>query len=418
MISTVVAAPAIAVFLHAMHSSASNSWIASIATGFGAAAVIASAFAAATSEGEAREVAIRRLAAVITMPAFVVTAGIFLQESAGWHPLTLDGVLASVDRSFGVDPSAVAGILALRSSVLWWTCKLVYDSLPMVLCAVVAARWLRFGASDRDNILIATVVAGAAAQLISQVVPACGPRFLWGSAFPMSAAHLSPSVDPSSISPAEFRNAFPSLHMTGALFIAWSGRPFGQLVRSLTWAYVAVTVVATMGSGEHYLVDLVVAAPFALAIRLAVRREQVRRIVLLLALVAVSDCTRSDVRGASDSGPHHYRKPRRPFHPCDRRALWAGGPYVVRPSPRSRFRRCSRRRLGATQRQGAFRQALIVAVLLVAMMPLLRATPTRWWMAPRSPARRSSSLPARPRAARCVDGAAGVGIAIAYHVSS
>ena len=287
IVSVALAAPALALVVYLAHSSTSKSPLASIAIGFGAAAVMTAAATAAASRGEAREIAIQRLAAVITMPVFVVIAGILLQESAGWHPLTFDGVLASVDRSFGVDPSAFAGVLVRRSGALWWTSKLVYDSLPMALCAVEAARWRRFGANDRDHILIAAVVAGAAAQLVSQLVPACGPRFLWGSAFPMSAAGLSPGGDLSNISPAEFRNAFPSLHMTGAFLVAWSARPFGRAIRLLTWLYVALTVVATLGSGEHYLVDLIVAAPFALAVRLGVRHEEVKRIGILLALVAV-----------------------------------------------------------------------------------------------------------------------------------
>jgi len=285
IVSAALAAPALAVLVHVARSPSSRSALVSIATGVGAAAVITAAAAAAASRGNARELAIRRLAAVITMPALVVIAGIFLQESAGWHVLTFDGVLASVDRSFGVDPSAAAGVLVRRSAALWWTCKLVYDSLPMALCAVAAARWRRFGPNDRDHVLIAIVVACIAGQFVSQLVPASGPRFLWGAAFPMSAGSLSPAGDLSNISPAEFRNAFPSLHMTGALLVAWSARPFGRAVRLLACLYVAVTVVATLGSGEHYLVDLIVAAPFALAIRLGVRREAVKRVGLLLALV-------------------------------------------------------------------------------------------------------------------------------------
>jgi hypothetical protein len=88
-----------------------------------------------------------------------------------------------------------------------------------------------------------------------------------------------------SIAPTEFRNAFPSLHMTGALFVAWSAQPFGRAVRILAWLYAGVTVLATLGSGEHYLVDLLVAAPFALAIHLMIQRRELIRVFLLCALV-------------------------------------------------------------------------------------------------------------------------------------
>lgn len=287
ILSAALVGAAIAIILQLLHSSPSGSWVATIATGLGSGAVVTAAFTAARARANAREAATRRLVAVFTMPAFVAFATIVLAWSASWHALTFDAVLASLDRSFGIDPSALAGTTALRSPFLWWTCKVVYDSLPLALCAVAAARHRRFGANDKDHILLATVVAGAAAQVVSQLVPACGPRYLWGAAFPLSLAGVARGFDLVRIAPTEFRNAFPSLHMTGAFFVAWSAHPFGRLIRVLTWLYVALTVIATLGSGEHYLVDLVVAAPFALAIRLAVRREETLRIVGLLALVAV-----------------------------------------------------------------------------------------------------------------------------------
>ena len=60
------------------HSSAPGPWLSSIAIGFGGAAILAAALTVAMASDEARPPALLRLAAVLTMPAFVVVAGIFL----------------------------------------------------------------------------------------------------------------------------------------------------------------------------------------------------------------------------------------------------------------------------------------------------------------------------------------------------
>jgi hypothetical protein len=63
------------------------------------------------------------------------------------------------------------------------------------------------------------------------------------------------------------RNAMPSLHMAWALLLWCSCRPFSSLSRGFALAYVVLTVVATLGTGEHYLADLVVALPFSVAVQ-------------------------------------------------------------------------------------------------------------------------------------------------------
>ena len=69
-----------------------------------------------------------------------------------------------------------------------------------------------------------------------------------------------------------FRNAMPSLHFAGALFVAWGTWSLGTWQRFFGVAFLAVMFVATLGLGEHYLIDLIVAIPFAVAIEAAVRR--------------------------------------------------------------------------------------------------------------------------------------------------
>ena len=60
------------------------------------------------------------------------------------------------------------------------------------------------------------------------------------------------------------RNAMPSLHATWALLVlasTWRGRTW---IKGVAVIYVALVLLATLGLGEHYLADLVPAAPLAL----------------------------------------------------------------------------------------------------------------------------------------------------------
>src|SRR5262249_6129821 len=65
------------------------------------------------------------------------------------------------------------------------------------------------------------------------------------------------------------RNGMPSLHLAGILLSWWHVRPYGLLPRVITALLGLFTVLATLGLGEHYLVDLVVAFPFTLAVQAA-----------------------------------------------------------------------------------------------------------------------------------------------------
>jgi membrane-associated phospholipid phosphatase len=61
------------------------------------------------------------------------------------------------------------------------------------------------------------------------------------------------------------RNAVPSLHSAWALLIWWSLRYSKNWMRGLATVFLALTLLATLGLGEHYPIDLVVALPFAVA---------------------------------------------------------------------------------------------------------------------------------------------------------
>jgi hypothetical protein len=80
-------------------------------------------------------------------------------------------------------------------------------------------------------------------------------------------------------------NAMPSLHFQSTLMICWLSKPWKWLYR-ITGAFAVLTALATLGLGEHYLVDLVVAVPYTLAI-LALCSNSKQRMVPLAAGAAM-----------------------------------------------------------------------------------------------------------------------------------
>jgi hypothetical protein len=54
--------------------------------------------------------------------------------------------------------------------------------------------------------------------------------------------------------------------MTWVLLVWWSSRKLAPWIRTVAFAFLAFTALATMGLGEHYFIDLVVAYPFAVMI--------------------------------------------------------------------------------------------------------------------------------------------------------
>jgi hypothetical protein len=63
------------------------------------------------------------------------------------------------------------------------------------------------------------------------------------------------------------QNAIPSLHLTWVLLAWWYSRGLSVWERSIALAFVVFTIFATMGTGEHYFIDLVVAYPFSVMIQ-------------------------------------------------------------------------------------------------------------------------------------------------------
>jgi hypothetical protein len=227
----------------------------------GLASLVALAIRAATSAPDSEESAWFHLAVVL--PAFGMAMGLCLDLTIPLHGWTWDPIVLGLDAGFG-QPSFAVGRLAARHPALLTLLSLVYLFLPVVMAAMLALE-KRSSIESGRGLLRPILLAAAVGYALYQVYPVLGPEPLFGARFPFGAAvlpgPLRRMVDVSGI--GEPRNCMPSLHVAWALLICWHGRTLGGPARASGAVWLALTILATLAMGQHYLVDLVVAFPFA-----------------------------------------------------------------------------------------------------------------------------------------------------------
>jgi hypothetical protein len=184
------------------------------------------------------------------------------------HPKTFDLFLYSFDCSLRVQPSFLMGQLFSRWLWLRFVCLVIYIALPLPLALVYAAQ-LRRKRENAFAVMLAFLITGPVGVLFYNMLPACGPAHVFGGAFPWHPLSIADAmrmnVTPILLKGA--RNAIPSLHMAWVLLVWWNSRGLARWVRAIAFVFVALTAMATLGTGEHYFIDLVVAFPFSLMVQ-------------------------------------------------------------------------------------------------------------------------------------------------------
>jgi hypothetical protein len=198
-----------------------------------------------------------------------------------FHPTTFDPTLFRFDQSLGGQISFWMGRLLAASTPLRNTAFLAYIMLPVAPAfAYLFERRLRV-----DGVLVQFLTLGAVGSIAINLLPAAGPKFAF-AAFPVFPALGDLPSAARMMLPLAPRNAIPSLHMSWALLLFWHSRPYPRWARSVFALLVALTVMATLGLGEHYVVDLVVAFPFTLALRSAFARKAAATVVCVSTVAA------------------------------------------------------------------------------------------------------------------------------------
>jgi hypothetical protein len=207
----------------------------------------------------------------ILQPLLLVVLGYsssaLLEITDKLHPRTYDLFLYFFDGSLGVQPSFKVGQFVLRSRSLTRIALLFYYGLPIPGLLVYAKQLLRHR-NYAVRVFLGMFIAGPVGVIFYNLVPACGPIYLAGSDFPLHPLS-GPQLRDVVLRPviiSGVRNAFPSLHVGWALLAWWYSEGLSRWTRSALLLFLAGTVFAALGLGEHYFVDLAVAFPFALMI--------------------------------------------------------------------------------------------------------------------------------------------------------
>jgi hypothetical protein len=174
---------------------------------------------------------------------------VFMGKEGSLLPWKYDHVLFAVDRALGVSAAAIA--LPLQSLGRIPLTVAYQMMVPMMICWFLVTRYQK----ARGSVVMAYVAELVAGPLLYAVLPACGPAYAFGAQW----LH-PPAVQVSIVRLASMPNAFPSLHV-GTAFVFVLFAP-GKWWRAAAIAFLAITVMATLATGEHYVIDLVAGLVF------------------------------------------------------------------------------------------------------------------------------------------------------------
>ncbi len=208
---------------------------------------------------------LRRLLMLFALPFFVLVITFAENAPSLFIPSkqapTFDPMLYAFDAALGVNTFGIARF-AQAHSWLGATCTWVYANLPLSIALVWAVQ-LRERGTRAWRLALACCVTGIVGFLFYQVLPGTGPRYLFEGRFPLGPAPEAGGLAGTAmLSTAYTRNAVPSLHVTWAALAAWYSEGAPLLVKALAVGFALLTILATLTTGEHYVVDLFVAAPF------------------------------------------------------------------------------------------------------------------------------------------------------------
>jgi hypothetical protein len=263
--------------------------------GFGALLILG--LRAFWSESRSRSNALVLLGEAATLILFLLVAQHALSTTGVLNPKTYDIWLFVADGSLGFQPSFVMGRVLVDSRTLTISALLTYDSLPFVMAAVCAWHIPVGAVRPPWYILTLFMLAGVGGWLLYDLLPATGPVYVFTRDFPWARLPYSELhkivLEKVAIAPAIPRNAIPSLHVGWVILLVWNSRKFILPARIFVLLYLVLTLVATLGTGQHYLVDLIVSLPFALLMQSLVwlvlpgdRRRRITAILVGAGLVA------------------------------------------------------------------------------------------------------------------------------------
>jgi hypothetical protein len=199
-----------------------------------------------------------------------VLLNIFMSREGSIFPWKFDHVLFRLDASLGIQAASIARPLQGSLYIPLW---IVYQSMvPMMIAWYLLTRNRR----SPGSIILAYVAELVSGPLLYMIVPACGPIYAFGKQWLQP-----PAVAPEAVRLAGMPNAFPSLHI-GTAFVFLMFAP-GRIWKTVALLFLAATCLATLSTGEHYVIDLIPGLAFGAFVS-AIGMRNFRRAGCFLAL--------------------------------------------------------------------------------------------------------------------------------------
>ncbi|MGV9331539.1 DUF5933 domain-containing protein [Nocardia sp. NPDC003726] len=233
-------------------------------------------------DGQRRHTALRTIAFGALLVAATKISEIWLDITAWACPLVLDPYVQAADRALASPSWLVGHALEVAGPVATGVVRWVYFELP--LAAVLVAAWqlrdVTTGGWPRHYLVRTFLTLGVVGPIWYVAFPVVGPVLAYGpQGLGFQIADVWPDVVPavpSSIDALRFdgitpRNCMPSLHTAWALSLFIHSRRGPLWLRWGGAFWLVCTLVATLGLGAHYGVDLVVGAALCLTVESALR---------------------------------------------------------------------------------------------------------------------------------------------------
>lgn len=195
-------------------------------------------------------------------PAFGTLTSVLLAATVSG--VTYDNLLYAFDGALGFQPDFWAGRVILQIPGMSVFARFLYEALPLFLATAYVMEERRGGCAAR-NMIAFLVLLGLCGAICFRLFPAVGSVYLYPESFPFNPPELSSiSLVPQSVTVTAPRNCMPSLHCAWAIAFLWTSRRFSRIMRWVFTPLVAIMLLQTLE--YHYLVDMIVAVPFTLAI--------------------------------------------------------------------------------------------------------------------------------------------------------
>lgn len=237
-------------------------------------------WAASTWPGDQRRDALKGVIIGLVLVFTSKISDAWLRITAITEPQVLDEYVQVADRALGSPSWWVGQAVEASGSFTHLLLQTVYMQLP--IAAVVVVVWqLRHGWPDH-HLIRTFLLIGLIGPLCYVIFPVVGPAYAFGPAGNgWAAADIWPAVNdldlrahPMLFDALTPRNCMPSLHTAWVVAIFIHTRRGPAWLRTFGTFWMVCTLIATLGFGYHYGVDLLAGVVFALTIEAALREPE------------------------------------------------------------------------------------------------------------------------------------------------